>query len=39
MVALREPGAGDANVLIYTPSEWEAFVAGVKEGEFDLETF
>lgn len=39
MVALRELGDGDANVLIYIPSEWEAFVAGVKDGEFDLETF
>jgi hypothetical protein len=39
MVALREPGARNANLLIYTPSEWEAFVAGVKDGEFDPETF
>jgi len=26
---------GDA-VLIYTPAEWRAFIAGAKAGEFDL---
>jgi hypothetical protein len=25
----------DAHVLVFTPSEWEAFTAGAKDGEFD----
>ncbi len=29
-VAVAEP------MLAYTPAEWQAFVAGVKAGEFDL---
>lgn len=39
LVALRTPGTNGANVLIYTPAEWEAFVAGAKDGEFDLDAF
>jgi hypothetical protein len=31
--ALRESGRGD--VLWFTPAEWQAFVAGVRDGEFD----
>lgn len=27
---------GSGPVLEFTPSEWEAFVAGVRGGEFDL---
>jgi uncharacterized protein DUF397 len=35
-VALRDAKAGDAGaVLVFTPSEWRAFVKGVKNGEFD----
>jgi hypothetical protein len=29
------PGVGE---LYFTQSEWEAFVAGVKDGEFDLDS-
>jgi hypothetical protein len=29
----KEPGGA---VLTFTPSEWSAFVEGVKDGEFDL---
>jgi hypothetical protein len=29
----------DGDILIYTPSEWEAFVEGVRDGEFDIETW
>jgi hypothetical protein len=36
--AMRESQHGDAGeVLWFTPGEWRAFVAGVKDGEFDLE--
>jgi hypothetical protein len=27
----------DAKTLIFTPGEWEAFVLGAKDGEFDLQ--
>ena len=26
----------DAQTLIFTPAEWEAFVLGAKDGEFDV---
>jgi len=33
---LRDSKLGDASpVLIFTASEWEAFTAGVRAGEFD----
>ncbi len=38
IVAVRDskrPGAQGA-VLVFSPSEWAAFVRGVKGGEFDL---
>ncbi len=41
-VAIREDGIGvrdskddSKTTLCFTPSEWDAFVAGVKAGEFD----
>lgn len=37
LVALRKADEPDGTILIYTPQEWEAFVAGVKDGEFDIE--
>jgi hypothetical protein len=39
MVALRRAAAPDGDLLIYTPAEWEAFVQGVRDGEFDLNTW
>jgi hypothetical protein len=27
---------GEGPVLTFTPAEWEAFTAGVRDGEFDL---
>lgn len=36
-VLVRDSKLGDASpVLDFTPDEWRAFVAGVKDGEFDL---
>lgn len=26
---------GNGSVLLFTPAEWQAFVAGVRDGEFD----
>ncbi|GAB2649553.1 DUF397 domain-containing protein [Nocardia goodfellowii] len=34
-VALRNGNEPDGGVLIFTPSEWSAFTAGVQDGEFD----
>ncbi|MFG1641056.1 DUF397 domain-containing protein [Amycolatopsis sp. NPDC049252] len=35
-VAMRKSTEPDGTVLVFTPSEWEAFVLGVRDGEFDL---
>lgn len=35
MVVLRDADDPDAVALYYTPNEWEAFLLGVKDGEFD----
>lgn len=37
-VLVRDAKAPRSGSLRYTPSEWNAFVAGVKAGEFDLES-
>lgn len=34
-VALRDSKEQDGPVLVFTPAEWAAFTAGVREGEFD----
>lgn len=33
---MRDGEEPDGPVLVFTPQEWEAFVGGVKDGEFDL---
>ena len=36
-IALRDAKATDAgSVLVFTASEWEAFLSGAKAGEFDF---
>jgi hypothetical protein len=35
-VALRDSKQQDGPVLVFTQAEWAAFMAGVREGEFDL---
>lgn len=35
MVVLRNADDPDGDALYYTPNEWEAFLLGVKDGEFD----
>ncbi|WP_031171266.1 DUF397 domain-containing protein [Streptosporangium roseum] len=35
MVAVRDSKDPDGPKLLFTPAEWEAFVGGVKSGEFD----
>ncbi|MTD59209.1 DUF397 domain-containing protein [Amycolatopsis pithecellobii] len=34
--ALRSSAEPEGTVLVFTPSEWDAFVAGAKDGEFDV---
>jgi hypothetical protein len=36
VIAMRDSGNPDGPVLIFTPDEWRAFTAGVRDGEFDL---
>ncbi|GAA3343396.1 DUF397 domain-containing protein [Amorphoplanes nipponensis] len=35
-VAVRDSRKPDGDVLFFTPDEWDAFVGGAKDGEFDL---
>ncbi|GAA4619566.1 hypothetical protein GCM10023108_45220 [Saccharopolyspora hordei] len=34
-VGMRNGADPDGPVLVFTPAEWDAFVAGAKDGEFD----
>jgi hypothetical protein len=34
-VAVRDSTNRNGPVLVFTPFEWEAFVGGVRDGEFD----
>jgi hypothetical protein len=35
-VALRHSQHPDSPVIVYTRAEWDAFLAGAKDGEFDF---
>jgi hypothetical protein len=35
-VAVRDSRQPDGDVLFFTPGEWDAFVGGAKDGEFDI---
>jgi Domain of unknown function (DUF397) len=35
-VAVRDSKDRGGPALVYTPREWRAFIAGVKDGEFEL---
>jgi len=37
LYVLRDPSRAEAGELYFTEAEWDAFVAGVKDGEFDLD--
>jgi hypothetical protein len=37
VVTMRDASNPDGPTLVFTPAEWEAFVAGVRDGEFDLD--
>jgi len=36
IIAVRDSKDPDGPALIFTPAEWRAFTAGVRDGEFDL---
>jgi len=36
VITVRDAKYPDGPKLVFTPDEWHAFVAGVKDGEFDL---
>jgi Domain of unknown function (DUF397) len=36
-VALRDAKDGSGPILVFSRGEWEAFIGGVRAGEFDLE--
>ena len=36
-IAVRDSRQPDGPVLLFTPAEWDAFVEGAKDGEFDLD--
>jgi hypothetical protein len=35
-IAVRDSKSPEGPVLIFTEAEWDAFVGGAKDGEFDL---
>ncbi|MBX6722510.1 MAG: DUF397 domain-containing protein [Dactylosporangium sp.] len=35
-IAVRDSKDPEGPVLVFTPAEWDAFVAGAKDGEFDI---
>ncbi|WP_233162209.1 DUF397 domain-containing protein [Glycomyces salinus] len=38
LIGLRLADQPEGVILIYTPEEWDAFLEGVRDGEFDLES-
>ncbi|GAA5057952.1 hypothetical protein HNP84_000596 [Thermocatellispora tengchongensis] len=36
IVAVRDSKDPDGPKLLFAPAEWQAFIGGVKSGEFDL---
>ena len=37
VIAVRDSRNPDGPKLFFTPAEWDAFTAGVRDGEFDLD--
>ncbi len=35
VIAVRDSKNPDGPKLLFTPAEWQAFIGGVKDGEFD----
>jgi Domain of unknown function (DUF397) len=39
LIGMRDGRQPDGPILVFTEAEWEAFVLGAKDGEFDPEAF
>jgi Domain of unknown function (DUF397) len=37
LIGLRNGADPDSPILVFTQDEWDAFVAGAKDGEFDID--
>ncbi|MBT8227612.1 MAG: DUF397 domain-containing protein [Dactylosporangium sp.] len=37
LIGVRNAAEPDGSVLVFTQAEWDAFVLGAKDGEFDLD--
>lgn len=37
LIGMRDGGDPSGAILVFTQAEWDAFVGGVEDGEFDLE--
>ncbi|WP_091559875.1 DUF397 domain-containing protein [Micromonospora pattaloongensis] len=37
LIGMRNSADPDGPVLVFTQAEWDAFVAGAQDGEFDLD--
>ena len=37
LIGMRNSGEPEGPVLVFTQAEWDAFVAGAQDGEFDLD--
>ncbi|MFB9235893.1 DUF397 domain-containing protein [Plantactinospora siamensis] len=37
LIGMRNSSDPEGPVLVFTQAEWDAFVAGARDGEFDLE--
>ncbi|GAB3391753.1 DUF397 domain-containing protein [Micromonospora halotolerans] len=37
LIGMRNSAEPDGPVLVFTQDEWDAFVAGAQDGEFDLD--
>jgi hypothetical protein len=37
LIGMRDMAEEGGPVLVFTPAEWDAFLGGVQDGEFDLE--
>ncbi|MEQ4204594.1 DUF397 domain-containing protein [Actinopolymorpha sp. B17G11] len=37
LIGMRNAQDPDGPILVFTPGEWEAFLSGAKDGEFDPE--
>ncbi len=36
VIAVRDSKDPDGTALVFTPAEWQAFLAGARNGDFDL---